>query len=309
MKRNSSQGQALTELILVIPLFIITSGGFIAVIAQQARRYFDSSSAISIAASSAVFSQQEKEVAGWLQEIPNTPEQVAEAVLNPSELRKNASEREEGMFPDSALLKPKLDCSNNTHNFSATIASNNKSEMNLQTCAPLAAYEKKIQMQKHGAQVPLLSKAISPFRPVGILAWERRHLIALTTSTSAPGLTETFVSAHFMNPQEYPLIRQITFVGATNTARQMSLCLAEFCIRSAAPPPVCAAGGGAAILAARIAQTGKPSGFCPILEAAADAKFRALLFGFHARTQEISVSEKAQSVTNSVTNSVSKLVQ
>jgi hypothetical protein len=263
--RRAEQGQALTELIIVFPLFVVACFGFVALFAQQARLFVDKANTLILASAT-------------------HPAEATELVLNPSLARENATGSENGRFRDAALVSRGERCDDNRahYNFNRKegVA---KSTVTLGTCAPKAGYENLIKFVEPGATTMRENMAASPFAATGDLAKPVRKALPWKTLAAAPQFDTSFVVEDYIPPNQHPFPIPYRFVGTVSETRQMTLCLAEFCVTKGGGNPLCAIGGGIAILGQRFSQTGTKPNLCPILETAVSTQYEALRVAWRLR--------------------------
>jgi hypothetical protein len=264
MNLRSEKGQALTELIIVFPIFVVSCFALLALFAQQARSHIDKSSTLSLA-------------------LAERPQESAEFVLNPSLLRKNSGGRENELFPDAAPIQKGENCDGRRALYKLNTNSTPLStRVTLETCAPQAGYENQVRYSQPGTLQMKSQSETSPYEPRGTLWQKTRGALPFLALAKAPLWPASFVKSQFMNFDTHPIASQHKFVSAMGATKQMSVCLAELC-RTAAEHPFCLAGGGIALLSTHFLQSGSPPGLCPLLESAVSARAKALHLAWRSR--------------------------
>lgn len=258
-------GQALTELIIVFPIFLAICAGFIALFSQQSRRHFDKSSNVAIAAA-------------------KNPVQASDAVFNSWKMREDATGLENGKFPDVANVQNGTSCNGKAAFYSTSWKRiMGKQEVTSATCAPRNGYEAGISLAGKGSIKPLIHTSEAIYAPPENITQQFLQGLPLSAFFRFPPSNMNFVHTHFMNPMQHPIKQQTRITYELNTTAQLSACLAELCSKSGPALPVCMAAGGAALLANRIAKAASPRAFCPVLTQIVEGRYAALKAGWKAR--------------------------
>jgi hypothetical protein len=288
---HSTHGQALTELVVVIPLFICTGAALLPMAAQTSRHATDSFASLGVATSAATFSIEERTSGDWSNTFSLTITSVLENQLNPSNIRTGATQKEDSRFGD-ALKSEEAELANNCpapNKRALFAATQNVQHIILKTCTPRLGYEKNIGMKEHSGTQPKLFETTPIFLPNDNFSWSRRSFIALSSGFSFASKQPP--PENWMTPNNRTLAIQKTRLRELVLLQQASLCLAEHCAR--APTQICAITGAAGVLLTTLTQGNGANFLCPYTKSAVERMHEISTAALIFRTAEVAAIEDA----------------
>lgn len=286
---KSSRGQALAELIFVIPLFICVGVAFLPLASQNSRQAFENFASLGSATSAATFSLEERTYGNWNNTLSLSISSVMEDQLNPSRTRNGATQKEDSRFGDALKAEPS-ELGNNcpiTEQHAQFSASQSENQLIMRTCSPRLGYEKKLRMSNDTSTQPNLFKTSAVFLPPPSFSWEQRSKLAVNASAAIN--SNNSLTKALMNPKYKRLYEVRTRLRKLALLQQAAWCLAEHCSRS--PSQVCTITGAAGVFVTTLQQGNGADSLCPSTKKAIEQFHRGFIETLKSRTAEAKAIE------------------